>query len=441
MKKLTIVILGCFLLGSLNAQDITYHQHVAPIVAHKCAPCHRPGESGPFNLLTYDDVAKRGAFVKDVVQSGFMPPWKADNSYVHFANDRSLTKEEISTIVKWVDNKMPAGKLPAGTRKNNVASSVTVPGTSFSRAPDLVLKGAQSYKVKADNVERFIIFKIPFDLRDSASVEAIEFFSNNKKLVHHANYAIHSVPDPSVDINSTDALINLTDDDRQKFDQYQPYRKTITYYGGWIPGTTYEYYPKEFGWVMPKRGVILLTVHYAPSAIEAESTIGVNLFFKKEKVTRPVKIVSFGSGGIGEDQIRPAFYIEPNYVKKFRLRLMNPGEDQSVLYVWPHMHLIGKHFKAFAIAPTGDTIRLVNIPEWDFRWQEIYRFKKPVRIPRGSIIQVEGTYDNTAENPFNPFSPPQFILSQGDMKSTDEMMTLMMAFLPYKEGDEDISLE
>ncbi|MGN6436652.1 MAG: cytochrome c [Agriterribacter sp.] len=421
------------------AQEVTYHQHIAPIIQAKCVTCHRPGESAPFNLLTYEDVSKKGSFIKKVVQSGFMPPWKADNSYVHFANDRSLTQEQISLIAKWVDDKMPEGKDPG--KKAKTISSPAIEGTSFNRKPDLVLLSDKGYTVKGDNVERFIIFKIPFELKDSASVEAIEFISNNKKLVHHANYAVHAVPDESIDIKSTDGQINLTDDDRRKFDQYQPYRKTITYYGGWIPGTTYEYYPKEFGWVMPKRGVILLTVHYAPSAVEAESITGVNLFFKKEKVTRPVKIVSFGSGGIGEDQIKPAFYIEPNYVKKFSLKLMNPGEDQSVLYVWPHMHLIGKQYKAYAVAPGGDTIRLVNIPDWDFRWQEIYRFKKPVRIPRGSVIHVEGTYDNTANNPFNPFNPPQFILSQGDMKTTDEMMTLMMAFLPYREGDENISLE
>lgn len=421
------------------AQEVTYHQHIAPIIQAKCVTCHRPGESAPFNLLTYEDVSKKGSFIKKVVQSGFMPPWKADNSYVHFANDRSLTQEQINLIAKWVDDKMPEGKDPG--KKAKTISSPAIEGTSFNRKPDLVLQSDKGYTVKGDNVERFIIFKIPFELKDSASVEAIEFISNNKKLVHHANYAVHAVPDESIDIKSTDGQINLTDDDRRKFDQYQPYRKTITYYGGWIPGTTYEYYPKEFGWVMPKRGVILLTVHYAPSAVEAESITGVNLFFKKEKVTRPVKIVSFGSGGIGEDQIKPAFYIEPNYVKKFSLKLMNPGEDQSVLYVWPHMHLIGKQYKAYAVAPGGDTIRLVNIPDWDFRWQEIYRFKKPVRIPRGSVIHVEGTYDNTANNPFNPFNPPQFILSQGDMKTTDEMMTLMMAFLPYREGDENISLE
>lgn len=439
MKRIFYIVVICFFALCGYTQQITYYQNIEPIIQSNCISCHRPGESAPFNLLTYDDVAKRGSFIKKVVQSGYMPPWKADNSFVHFANDRSLTPEQINLIAKWVDDKMPAGKATNAKSKNIVTPLIE--GTAYSRKPDLVLKSTEAYAVKGDNIERFIIFKIPFELKDSANVEAIEFISNNKKLVHHANYAIHAVPDETVDIKNTDALINLTDDDRHKFDQYKPYRKAITYYGGWIPGTTYEYYPKEFGWVMPKRGVILLTVHYAPSALNAESSIGVNLFFKKEAITRPVKIVSFGSGGIGEKQIKPAFYIEPGMEKKFTLSLINPGEDQSVLYVWPHMHLIGKHYKAYAISPAGDTIKLVNIPEWDFRWQEIYRFKKPVRIPRGSVIRIEGIYDNTASNPFNPFNPPQYILSEGDMKTTNEMMTLMMAFLPYKEGDENISLE
>ena len=81
------------------------------------------------------------------------------------------------------------------------------------------------------------------------------------------------------------------------------------------------------------------------------------------------------------------------------------------------------------------------MPEWDFRWQEIYKFKKLVHIPRGTRLVIEGTYDNTAANPFNPNKPPRFVMSSGDMRTNDEMLTLMMVFLPYKEGDENISLE
>jgi len=437
MKGVWVTVLSvCFIL-KISAQEITWYKDIQPLIISKCSNCHKPGEAAPFSLLTYDDVARRTSFIKDVVQSRYMPPWRADNKYVHFANDRSLQQKDIDLIVKWINNKAPEGKpLPRPVVQKEIIS-----GTLYNRKPDLVLKAADSFLVKGDGGERFIVFKIPFELPDTANVEAIEFFSNNRKLVHHANYAVHAVPDTSIDIYKTDPYVNLTDDDRKKYDQYQPYRKTITYYGGWIPGTTYESYPKDFGWVMPKRGVILMTVHFAPLSVDQQSLSGINLFFKNTPVKRPVKVISFGSGGIGEKDITPTFYVKANEKKSFSLDVMNPGEDFSIMYVWPHMHYIGKEYKAYLIKPGGDTVHLVHIPDWDFRWQEIYRFKKLVRAPKGSVIHIEGLYDNTAANPFNPHNPPQTVYSFGDMQSTNEMMTLLMVFLPYKQGDENISLE
>lgn len=440
MFRKAIIFCATLLIGQTYSfgQSLTYEEDIEPIITQNCTPCHKPGEAGPFTLLNYQDVAKRAKFIKEVVQSGYMPPWKADNNYVHFANDRSLSKEDISKIVRWVDSGAPQGK-PSKT--NKAPKAPVISGTVYHRAPDLTLTMDESFMVTGGNIEQFVIFKLPFELKDSFNIEAIEFVANNKKLVHHVNYAIHPVLNENIDIYKTDKLIDLTFDDRRKFDQYQPYRKTITYYGGWIPGARYEAYPNDFGWILPKRGVILMTVHFSPLPEGEEFKGGVNLFFKKTPVKRPVKVVSFGSGGIGERQIEPIFYVKANEKQKFTLEVTNPNEDQSILHVWPHMHLIGKSFKAYAIAPGGDTIRLVHIPEWDFRWQEIYQFKAPVKIPKGSIVRIEGEYDNTADNPFNPNNPPKTIFSQGDMKTTDEMMTLMMIFTPYKNGDEKIKLE
>lgn len=439
MKHWMLSCLGFIIAITAYTQSkLNYYPDVAPIIEANCQPCHREGEAGPFNLITYEDVAKRASFIKQVVQSGYMPPWKADNGYVHFANDRSLKQGDIEKIVKWIDQGAAKGKRDG--KENNVKKQL-VKGTQYHRAPDLVLQMEDSFSVTGGNVEQFVIFKLPFELSDSFNIEAIEFVANNKKLVHHVNYAIHPVTNSAIDLNKTDKQINLTFDDRRKFDQYQPYRKTITYYGGWIPGASYEVYPQDFGWVLPKRGVILMTVHFSPVGADEVFKGGVNLFFKKTPVKRPVKVVSFGSGGIGERQIDPIFYIKANEKQKFTLEVTNPSEDQSLLHVWPHMHLIGTSFKAYALPPGGaDTIRLVHIPEWDFRWQEIYQFKSPVKIPKGSVIRLECEYDNTADNPFNPNSPPKNIFSMGDMKTTDEMMTLMMIFTPYKQGDETIKL-
>lgn len=437
MKYFIIFCLFGLAVPVAHAQDITFYKDVQPLIQNKCASCHHEGAGAPFSLLTYDDVSKRASFIKDVVKSRYMPPWRPDNNYTHFANDRSLSEQEIELITKWIDNKKPKGK-----QTNSSAPALAFfAATKYNREPDLVLKMADSFMVKGDNAERFVVFKIPFELPENGNVEAVEFYSNNKKLIHHANYEIHEITDTTIDLYNTVPYVNLTDDDRSKYEQYKPYRKTITYYGGWIPGTTYEYYPNEFGWVMPKRGVILLTVHFAPTAVNEVSIAGVNLFFKTTPVTRPVKVISFGSGGIGQKQIHPDFYINPNETKKFSLEVTNPGSDLSVMYVWPHMHYIGKEFTAYIVKPGGDTAKLVHIPEWDFRWQEIYRFPKLLKVPKGSVLHIECMYDNRASNPANPFNPPQTIMSVGDMRSTDEMMTLLMIYLPYREGDEDLNLE
>ncbi len=433
--RIFLILPLLFTVCLLDAQSVTFNKDIGPIIQSKCANCHKPGESAPFNLLTYEDVAKRASFVAKVVESKYMPPWKADDTYTHFANNRSLSDQQIQKITAWVKAGAPKGDKPD-------YKITTLENTTFTREPDLALKVKDAYIVKADNTERFIVFKIPFELPQEYNVEAVEFFSNNKKLIHHANYAVHAVAD-SIDIYKTADLINLTDDDRTKYSQYFPYKRTIQYYGGWIPGTSYEKYPEGFGWIMPKRGVILLTIHYSPSAKEAESISGINLFFTKTPVKRKIKVISLGSGGIGAKDIEPEFhYIPANKISTYKLEIVNPKENESVFYVWPHMHLIGKTFKAYAVfGRNNDTIPLVNIPEWDFRWQEIYRFKKPVLIPIGSKLVIEASYDNTSNNPFNPNDPPKVVTSEGDMRSDQEMMTLLMLYVPYEDGDENIELD
>ncbi|RLJ76784.1 copper type II ascorbate-dependent monooxygenase-like protein [Pedobacter alluvionis] len=434
-NKIIIVLLFCCYFKNSYSQKVAYHEHIAPIIRSKCAPCHRPGEAGPFSLLTYADVAKRTSFIRDVVSSGFMPPWKPDNHYRLFANDRSLTDSEKKTIISWIDN-----KAPEGVSKNSEAeTNKLISGTQYSRKPDITLKVKKAFVVKGDNEERFIVFKIPFEMTAAKNVAAMEFVSANKKIIHHANFAIHPVAD-NIDINQAADFVNLTDDSRINYDQYLLFKKEMTYYGGWIPGTSFESYPADLGWVMPKRGVVLLTVHYAPLAKDEEDISGINLFFKETPIKRVVNVVSLGSGGVGESSIDPYFMIQADSVKKFNLKILTP-QDQSLLYIWPHMHLLGKSFKSYAVTAAGDTIKLISIPSWDFRWQEIYRFNKLIKVPKGSVLTIEGTYDNTKDNPSNPNNPPKMVFSANDMKSTDEMLTMLLIFLKYEEGDENKSLD
>src|SRR5206468_2288743 len=117
----------------LQAQPVTFNKDIGPIIESKCSGCHKPGESAPFNLLTYTDVARRSTFIAKVVQNKYMPPWKADDRYVQFANNRSLSDEQIKKIEDWVKSGSPKGDQP-----DYKISALA--NTSFRRSPDLTLK-------------------------------------------------------------------------------------------------------------------------------------------------------------------------------------------------------------------------------------------------------------------------------------------------------------
>jgi len=442
MNKKLIILLCCGLAGPVvtPAQQITFYRDIAPILQQHCVTCHRPGGAGPFPLITYEDAAKRARFIRQVINSGYMPPWKADTSYRHFCNERALSRQEISLINRWIDRQAPAGK------KNFEAADILknyTEGTQYGRKADLTLKMDHPYLIKGDNKERFVYVKLPYEMQDSANVEAVEFICDNKKIIHHANYAFYdTVAGVNIYEGSGIAVMNqYAPEDPAQLKQFDPYVRgnRMIHYGGYIPGSSYEAFPENMGFVMPRKGVIVLTLHLSPSALDTSFIAGVHLFFKKTPVRRKTEIVSIGSGGLGT--IKPALILLPGRVDSFEAKAI-AGKDQSLLYVWPHMHLLGKSFSAYAVTPAGDTIHLVRVPHWDFNWQQLYKFRHLVHIPKGSLIVVKGVYDNTADNPRNPNNPPKMVFSDEKdvMRTTDEMLTLIMIYVPYEPGDEKIAL-
>lgn len=421
-----------------QSQNLTY-KDVEPIFLTRCVSCHRPGDAGPFPLVTYQDVVKRTTFLKEVITERYMPPWTADNHYREFANNRSLPESERNLLLKWLADKAPRGDY----KEKSATEKLALLGqTTYKRKPDLTLKTKEPFQVSGNNTEQFVVFKIPFELEAEQSIEAVEFYTNDKKIVHHINYGFYDVSDHKIDIHSGYSMINTTEDKQsdEKLYTQRVLKNKMNYYTGWIPGTSAESYPADFGWILPKRGVILITAHYAASPIAASSIVGVNLFFSGKPIKRPVKVISLGSGGIGEKDISPPLILFPGDITTHKLRVKTQ-EDQSVMYVWPHMHFLGKEFTAYAVTPESDTIRLVHIPKWDSRWQEMYRLPKLTKVPRGSVIHLECVYDNSAANPFNPNDPPQIVYSFGDMGAKNEMMTLLLIYAPYQPGDSEIDTD
>lgn len=422
--------LAALLVGNtVQAQSraVTYSQDIAPIVSRNCVSCHKPGGAGPFPLTSYEEVFRHRKTIQAVTKNRYMPPWKADPHYVSFANERRLSDSEIQLISRWVDKGGPEGS-------KSTASAPKLIANNLPDKPDMVLRPKQALAIKGDGNETFVIFKIPFELPQGKAVRALEFIPGNRKLVHHANFAVQAVG-KEVDIYRG-SEVALSDQFQTNLGEFQPFMQDVVYYGGWIPGASPQSFPKGIGFTMPTRGVILLTMHYGPSSVPAQDLSTLNIYFSPDPIERVVQATSIGSGGIGE--IEPPLIIPADSLKTFRVDMVT-SLDLSVLYVWPHMHLLGKNFEAWATTPDNQVLPMVKIPEWDFRWQESYRFKNLLHVPKGSTIHIRGTYDNTSGNPNNPFSPPQMIISQDLMESKSEMLNLIMLFLEYKPGDEQLN--
>ena len=432
----------------LSDEKITWGKNVAPIIFKNCTPCHRPGESGPFNLLSYSDAVKKAKLIKFVTQTNYMPPWPADASYTHFIGERVLTNKEKEILKNWVDNNCLRGD---SLTEPNAPSFYT--GSYFGK-PDLVIKPQKSYSITGNGTDAFLIMKFPYQIEKDTIVDFVEFVPVQRKLIHHvnghlinydANRKFNYLSGESIHEDTKAQLLEVYANMHIPYtDNLQPKFPTLTtnvvYY---LPGFIPPSYPKEIGgYNFKKNGALILNnIHYGPSNKNLLDSSYINVFYRKTRIQRPVSEKQLGTFGISK--IEPDFIIPPNEIKTFHTQT-TLVQAISLLSVNPHMHLIGKTFWAFALKPNGDTIPLIKINKWDFRWQYYYTYKNPVKIDKGSTIFVYGTFDNTSKNVNNPFNPPQTI-TQGNgiesMKTTEEMFQFIFTYLPYKEGDEKIDLE
>jgi hypothetical protein len=445
-----LVLILCFLSScdiqpenKLTVKSDPTFVEVGPIIFKNCTPCHRAGESGPFELMTYEDAFKNKNKIKFVTQTRYMPPWPADISYSHFIGERALTPDEIDLIKVWVENGAPKGE-----EAQMLASPVFYVGSSFKK-PDAVIKFKDAVPIKGNGADHFYVVKLPVQLPKDTFVSYFEFVPSQRKLAHHINgHLINYEPQKKKDIQSglTYALDNFSDykslysqmnilNDDGSFPALTP--NTVYY----LPGYTPPVYPSGIGGfkVNKTSAVLLKNIHYGPSNTNVLDSSYINVFFGP-KPKRPVFETQLGTFGISK--IEPELILHPNKVETFHTQA-SLNNDISVLSVNPHMHLLGKSFWAFAVQSNGDTIPLIKINKWDFKWQYYYTYRHPVIIKKGTVIHAYATFDNTDKNPLNPNHPSK-IVTQGEgvrsMQTTEEMFQFIFTYLPYQKGDEDLDL-
>lgn len=422
-----------------SAQPVSFNQDVLPVILKKCATCHYQNGYAPFALTNYEEVKRHTKEMAIVIPNNSMPPWKADASFRDFAANRSLSNAEKELILSWIKS---------GAIQDESNEKITISKPFKPEKPDILLAMKKPYLLKASNLNTYISYKIPFELDSNYAISGIQFIPGSKIAVHHASYQIYEVAD-DVDVFAGPDYFTYKEDSLNRVDDTRDFNyfnmvgesgelPKELYHGGWLPGTEKIVFPPGIGFNLPKRGVLIIrSLHYSPSPIDVYDQSALGFYMSKLPISRSVGFAAFQPRNPS-----PGFNwtIAADTIYRAHLNVKF-NNDVSLLFINPHMHLIGKTFKVMAITPIADTIPLVHIADWDFNWQDFYRFKKIVKIPAGSVLHAEATYDNTNQNPFNPNYPAKSMPFETGMNESNEMMRLVILYLPYLIGDENISLE
>jgi tetratricopeptide (TPR) repeat protein len=394
------------LVWAAAAAPVTYDRDIAPLLAHYCAPCHRPGEAGPFPLLTYEDVAKRASQIAAVTRCRYMPPWLPQHGYGDFADDLRLSPEEIQRIQDWVAQGAPRGGDAAQASSPTQAVSLL--------NPDLTLEAEQAFTVPASGNDVYWNFVFRPKLDATHYVRSVEIDPGDRRVVHHANLLVdRAASQPAAGFAGMDLAIM-----RSPFD---PDGNFLF----WKPGSPPHIEPDGFAWRLDPGNELVLNVHIHPSGKTEEIKPRLRLYFTDKPQTRFPLLVQLENDNALDI---PAGARDFTVSDDFHLPL-----DADVLAIYPHAHYLGKLLEAYATLPGGQRKWLIRIPDWDPNWQAVYYYRETVFLPKGTVISMRYHYDNSNANIRNPNHPPKRV-GAGN-QSTDEMAHLWLQILPRGAGD------
>lgn len=395
---------------------LTYHKDIAPILQKHCQGCHRPGEVGPFSLMTYKQAVNWAEDLKDYTARREMPPWKPVEN-VPFHNDRRMSDAEIKLLAQWVD-----GGTPEGNATDSPPPLKVSEGWQLGK-PDLILNTGD-YHVGPSGPDAFRCFVIPTALDEDKYIVGFEVKPGNPQIVHHSlNY--WDITGKARELEGK-AKEKASPDDRDHGPGYsaamglgffptnspRPGTPAIGNFGGWAPGQVPRFLPDGTGYLLPKGADVVIQMHYHRNGKPQKDNTQVALYFAKKKVERPYQTVTVGPRGF--------IWIPANKDDHKIQGTAYMHTDATLHSVMPHMHLIGKSVKVTLTPPGGKTVTLVDIHDWDYNWQETYWLKEPLQVKAGTRLDIEAIYDNSTRNPNNPRNPPGPVMF-GE-QTTNEML-------------------
>ena len=393
----------------------TFNRDVSRIVWDRCTPCHRPGGAGPFPLVDYGDVSKRAALIADVIKRRYMPPWPPTPGIAKFEGERWMPESEIATVLKWIEEDRPEGSA------EDLPVRPTWPSDWSLGEPDLILEMDQAFSIPAEGPDVFRNFVLAVPVEQTRHVRGFEFRPGNAPIVHHARMLLdpnrvsrrRDEHEPGPGFSEGMALGEVFDPDG--------------HWMGWTPGKRPTLLQPDLAWRIDPGSDLVLELHMLPTGKPETIRSSLGLYFTNQAPKRTPFILRLGRNDIDIPAGESNYVIEDSY---------QTPVDIEVLNVYAHAHYLGRSVEGWAVLPGGERRDLLRIEDWSFDWQDEYRYREPVGLPRGSRIFMRFSYDNSAGNPRNPSHPPKRVTY--GWKTFEEMGDLWFQVLPKDRADREI---
>ncbi len=401
------VIVSCSQLVHAQSANnaITFTKDIAPIFQEKCQACHRTDSMAPMSLVTYEEARPWAKAIRERVITRQMPPWHLDKTVgiQKFKNDRSLSDAQIDTIVKWVDAGAPKGDLKDMPAPKQWPDESKWNFADLFGPPDLVIK-SPDWTVPTVALDAWYKPVIPTGLTEPRWVRAIEIHPatvKGRKVTHHALARLQQQETRDV---------AAAPDDPAGFGLAGLFME-------WAVGKQGEIMRPGSGKLMLPGSKIIFEMHYHAVGEQITDHVELGIYFypkgQEPKYRQTLAALQSVAGGSRNIDIPPnSTFVSQNFIP-----MRQAGRIENFQ---PHMHLRGKAMSMEAILPTGQTMMLSHVNNFNFNWHNNYVYADDAAplLPKGTILKITSWYDNTTSNPHNP-DPNQWV-GFGD-RTVDEM--------------------
>jgi mono/diheme cytochrome c family protein len=396
------------------------YAQVAPILEARCASCHNPQGGAPFNLLTYEDAKQWSGQILEVTQSRYMPPWLPAPGKGDFAGERRLSDAELAAIRAWVGAGAPgAGGSGPGEPGGDAGSGKAAAPVTESQEwplgkPDAVLTLPEPVTLPGNGRDVFTNLVAPFPGNQARSLRAIQIRPSDPQAVRGLLLSI----DESGGLRQTDgwkqgiAGMEMPED-------VTPGAAGLIY---WTPASQALKPRAGESWTVKPGSNLLLTAHLKTTGKKLALQFQIGLYYEPKATSGSGRATVLRLAHRGPIEI-PAGVSSIELEDSYKL-----AQPVSITAIYPRAHFLARSFDAYATTPGGKQVWLLSVPKWDVDWVEVYQYRRPVMLPRGSVIHWKVSYDNSAENPHNPSDPP--IAMHGGIGAADETDALLLEMEP-----------